>query len=97
MKSKQSTLKVLLDTSFPLPTLGIEVGEEVKASLVKLNEIKAAIYYSRFSVLESLWVATKLLKDQVFDAERFSQGLRSVTESGRYIRVEEDAQTFMEA
>jgi len=89
-------LKVLLDTSFILPTLGIDVGEEVEEKLKKLDEVDAEIYYSRISILESLWVAAKLMKNQAFDMERFIQGLKSVMESGRYLKVEENAQTFID-
>jgi PIN domain nuclease of toxin-antitoxin system len=90
-------LKVLLDTSFILPTLGIDLGEEVEEKLKKLDEVDAEIYYSRISILESLWVAAKLMKNQAFDMERFIQGLKSVMESGRYLKVEENAQTFIDA
>jgi len=90
-------LKVLLDTSFILPTLGIDVGEEVEEKLKKLDEVDAEIYYSHISILESLWVAAKLMKNQAFDMERFIQGLKSVMESGRYLKVEENAQTFIDA
>ncbi|MBS7612513.1 PIN domain-containing protein [Candidatus Bathyarchaeota archaeon] len=97
MKSKQATLKVLLDTSFILPTLGIDVGEDVIKSLKKLTDIEAEVYYSRFSILESLWVATRLSESLTFNSERFSHGLRSIIESGRYGKVEEDSETFKEA
>lgn len=90
-------MKVLLDTSFILPTLGIDVGEEVEEKLKKLDEVDAEIYYSHISILESLWVAAKLMKNQAFDMERFIQGLKSVMESGRYLKVEENAQTFIDA
>jgi predicted nucleic acid-binding protein len=90
-------LKILLDTSFILPTLGIDVGGEVKANLKKLDEVKVEIYYSRFSILESLWVVAKLMKNQALDMERFTQGLKSVMESGRYVKVEENVQTFIDA
>lgn len=90
-------MKVLLDTSFILPTLGIDLGEEVEEKLKKLDEVDAEIYYSRISILESLWVAAKLMKNQAFDMERFIQGLKSVMESGRYLKVEENAQTFIDA
>ncbi|KPV63486.1 MAG: hypothetical protein AOA66_0852 [Candidatus Bathyarchaeota archaeon BA2] len=97
MKSKQATLRVLLDTSFILPTLGIEVGEEVLTGIRKLAEIKAELYYSRFNILESLWVAARFTKSPTFNMERFSHGLRSIIESGRYGKVEEDSETFKEA
>ncbi len=97
MKNKQARLEVLLDTSFLLPTLGIDVGEEVPASLKKLAEIKAELYYSRFNILESLWVSARLTKSPAFNMERFSHGLRSIIEGGKYGKVEEDSETFKEA
>ena len=97
MKSKQAKLKVLLDTSFILPTLGIDVGDEVSMSLKKLANIKAELYYSRFNILESLWVAARFTKSPTFNMERFSHGLRSIIESERYEKVEEDSETFKEA
>lgn len=97
MKSKENTLKILLDTSFILPTLGIDVGKEVESCLKKLDEIKAEIYYSRFSIMECLWIAARFMRSQAFNLERFNQGLKSVIESGRYIKVDENAQTFIDA
>jgi len=90
-------LKVLLDTSFVLPSFGIETGREVLEGLKRLVNVKAEIYYSTFSILESLWVATRLSKGRTFDADRFDLGLRSILESGKYREVREDAVTFNEA
>ncbi|MEM2936879.1 MAG: PIN domain-containing protein [Candidatus Bathyarchaeia archaeon] len=97
MKSKQAALRVLLDTSFLLPSLGIGVGEEVSKGLKGLADIRAEIYYSYFSILESLWVAAKLSTGVTFDRESFSTGLRSIIEGGRYRKVEEDSETFNDA
>ena len=97
MKSKQAMLRVLLDTSFLLPSMGIEVGGEVSRGLKGLAEIEAEIYYSCFSILESLWVAARLSRSATFDGESFSLGLRSIIEGSRYMRVEEDSKTFNDA
>jgi len=97
LKSKQAASKVLLDTSFILPTLGIDVGEEVSVGLKKLANIKAELYYSSFSILEALWVAARLTKTPTFNIGRFSHGLRSIIESGKYGKVEEDSETFKES
>ena len=97
MKSKQATLRVLLDTSFILPSLGIDVGEDVSEGLKKLADIKAEIYYSHFSILESLWVAARLSTNETFDAESFNLGLRSIIEGDRYMKVKEDSKTFDDA
>ena len=96
MKNRQATLKVLLDTSFILPSLGIDTGEAVLKSLRKLDEVKAEIYYSSFSLLESLWVAARLA-NTTFDRERFSLGLRSIIEREKYVKVEEDSKTLNDA
>jgi len=97
LKSKQATPKVLLDTSFILPSLGIDAGEEVPKGLRRLAEVRAEIYYSSFSILESLWVATRLSTSTTIDEESFSLGLRSIIEGGGYRKVEEDSKTFSDA
>jgi PIN domain nuclease of toxin-antitoxin system len=97
LKSKKGTLKVLLDTSFILPSLGIDIDKEILKTIKKLAEVKAEIYYSRFSILESLWIATKLMASVPFDVRRFDVGLRSVIESGRYKKVEENSRIFSDA
>ena len=97
MNNKQATLNVLLDTSFILPSLGIDVGKEVSEGLKGLADIKAEIHYSHFSILESLWVAARLSTNATFDAESFSLGLRSIIEGDRYMKVKEDSKTFNDA
>ncbi|MEM0376650.1 MAG: PIN domain-containing protein [Thermofilum sp.] len=94
MESRKG-LRVLLDTSFILPSLGVDVGREVLQGLKRLAEAEAEVFYSRFSILESLWVVAKLTRGKVDEA--FSVGLRSVVESGRYREVKEDAWVFREA
>lgn len=89
--------RVLLDTSFILPTLGIDTGERIQKGLKKLSESEVEIYYSGFSLLESLWVATRLMEDPDFDINRFRLGLRSIMEGERYGRVSEDAGAFGQA
>jgi predicted nucleic-acid-binding protein len=97
LKNRQAGLRALLDTPFLLPTIGIDVGEEVLTALKKLDSIKAEIYYSRFSILETLWLAARLSKNMSFDNERFIRGLRSIIEGGRYVKVEESSEIFEEA
>jgi PIN domain nuclease of toxin-antitoxin system len=90
-------LKVLLDTTFILPSLGIDVGEEVLEGLSKLAQIKVNIYFSRFSILETLWIAARLSKSPNFNPEIFKLGLRSILEGKRYMKVEESSEIFDEA
>ena len=97
MRNKGGKLRILLDTSFLLPTLGIDVGDDVRECLERLNNVTAELHYSRFSLLEALWIAARLVKSGSFDMERFVQGLRSIVESGRYVKVNEDYWVFKEA
>jgi len=90
-------LKALLDTTFILPSLGIDVGKEVIESLKKLADLNADIYFSHFSIIEALWVAARLSKSTNFNQESFRIGLRSIMESRRYIKVEEDSEVFNQA
>lgn len=94
MRSRKAMLRVLLDTSFILPSLGIDVGEQVFKALKRLVEIEAEIYYSHFSILEALWVAARLAAVSSFDPESFSLGLRSIVEGDRYVKTKEDSETF---
>ena len=95
--SKRGKLRILLDTSFILPTLGIDVGESAILGLKKLKEIDCEICVSRFSILESLWVVLKLLKEGKFDEGIFTSGLKSIFESGMYIFVEESENVYKRA
>jgi len=97
LRSRQDTLRVLLDTSFILPSLGIDVDKDVSKGLKRLDDTKAEIYYSRFSILESLWIAARLSTSSTFEWELFSLGLRSIIEGGRYRKVEENSETFNDA
>ncbi len=97
MKNNQNTLKILLDTSFILPTLGIDVGHKVQKALERLYQIRADIYYSRFSLLEASWLALRLQSRGVLNFGRFEEGLRSILESKRYMEAPIDASVFMEA
>ena len=95
MKNRQTKLRILLDTSFILPSLGIDTGKEVLKGLRTLAEAEAEIHYSRFSILESLWVAARITGGIIDEA--FNTGLRSILEGGRYMKMEEDSKVFGEA
>lgn len=88
---------MLVDTTFLLPTLGIDVGKRSNSALKKLAEINADIYYSRFSVLESLWIAARYVENSTFNLDRFSHGLRSIMDGGRYRILDEGSEIFSEA
>ena len=96
MKSSTQRPRILLDTCYILPTLGIDLGDIIKANIEALEGSDVEIYYSHLSILESLWVATKIQKGK-FDSERFTLGLRSIIEGGGYKRLEEDSEILTEA
>ncbi len=95
--SSRKAFRVLLDTSFVLPSLGVETGKEVRRGLERLAKFGAEIFYSRFSILESLWVIVRTIQDAKFDLETINIGLRSIMEGTRYRRVEESSHIFGEA
>jgi predicted nucleic acid-binding protein len=94
---RKTMARVLLDTSFILPTLGITVSGVTSEAIRLLAEVpRVEIYYSQFSILESMWVATRISNAKL-DTETFQMGLRSIIEGHRYKRVEEDSEIFKEA
>ena len=97
MKSSGAAPRILLDTPFLLPTLGISVSGAIEEGIRILSESKIELYYSRFSILESMWVATRTVDDSKFCDESLRPGLRSIMEGGRYRSVEEDSEIFREA
>ena len=86
--------KFLLDTSFLLPTVGVDAKREVAKGLENLAQMGAQASYSRFSILELLYVATKLKRSSEFDKARFDDGLRSVLDGTAYERSEEGSGAF---
>lgn len=88
---------VLLDTSFLLPTLGVEVKADIVKGLKKLADGNINVYFSSFNILECLWVETVLRKHQSFDEGRFREGLRSILDGGVYERAEEGFEAFEKA
>ena len=93
LKSSEGPPKILLDTSF---ILGISVTGATPEAFKILAETRTEKYYSRFSILESPWVATRT-QDRTFDAEAFQLGLRSILEGRRHTEVEKDSEIFKEA
>ncbi len=85
-------MKVLLDTSLLLPTLGVDV-ERADKILKKLRNHK--LYYSDFSILECLWVVSSLKKKGQFDRDSFETGIRSIFEC--YAKAEINAEIILRA
>ncbi|RLE67307.1 MAG: hypothetical protein DRJ47_00345 [Thermoprotei archaeon] len=57
-------LAILLDTSFLLPSFGVNVGERVERCLKLLAEHRGEVwvYYSRYSVLEAVLILLREVK-----------------------------------
>lgn len=90
-------MRVLLDTSFILPTLGIGVGPDVRRALQDLAHGNVDAYFSSFSLLESLWQAAKLKKSATFDEKLFLEGMKSILDSGVYLRSDEGFEAYRKA
>ncbi len=87
MKNSQSTRKILLDTSFLLPTLGIEVEREVVQTLSKINHEQTQLFYSDWSLLESSWVVLRLIRQKRYEEPVYRRGLLSITKTHVYDAV----------
>jgi len=85
-------MRVLLDTSLLLPTLGIEV-ERADKILKRLRDHE--LYYSELSILECLWVVNSLKKKGKSDRESFETGIRSIFEC--YAKAEINAEIVLRA
>ncbi|MFW9804718.1 MAG: hypothetical protein ACFFFC_18825 [Candidatus Thorarchaeota archaeon] len=84
MKNNQNIQRILLDTSFLLPTLGIEVEQEVMQVLSKLVHEKTQLFYSDWSLLESSWVAIRQIKQGNYQESIYRRGLLSITRTQVY-------------
>jgi len=82
--SSSNRLKLLLDSTYLLPILGVEIEgvDRVLVILKKLREqVKAEYYYTPFSLLEILGKLSKMS----YDRERVARGLVSIEESFRVV------------
>ena len=95
--SRRGPLRILLDTSFLLPTLGIDTGREVARGLKRLSETDNQLHYSSFSILECLWQLARTGREEASSLEPTKLGLRSIIEGRRYIKTSEDSRVFNEA
>ncbi|AWR99049.1 PIN domain-containing protein [Metallosphaera hakonensis] len=79
-------MRVLIDTTFILPALGVDVGERVLELIGKFHNHE--IYFVELSTLEAMWVIRRLIKKGAeVDLKRVKIGLRSVRETYRLLRV----------
>jgi predicted nucleic acid-binding protein len=79
-------MKILIDTSFILPPLGIDVGESVLNIIKEFD--KHEIYFTELSLIEAMWVIRRLLKEGTkVDFKIVKTGLKSVIKTYRLLRI----------
>jgi len=77
--------------------MGIDTGREAMGGLGKLQKLDTEIWYSRFAILESLWMADRLVRVGKLDEVVFEQGLQSIVTGGTYLAANGGPEVFMEA
>jgi predicted nucleic acid-binding protein len=83
----RKNLQILLDTSFLLPFLGIDVGEVIAGVLHRLRDYE--LYYSELSLLEALWKIVKVVSFDKLDI--VLEGLTLIRRDLRLTQVDEKA------
>ncbi len=84
--------KVLLDTSFLLPSVRVSTGKRMMKGLSRLSSGEWDIYYSRHSFMEILWVLKRLRSKGVkLEEETIRKGLRAIFIGYKEYREEEEA------
>ncbi|BFI76971.1 hypothetical protein [Sulfurisphaera ohwakuensis] len=83
-------MRILIDTSFILPALGIDVGEEI------INIIKEfynhEVYFTELSLLEAMWVIKRLIKQGIeVDFNVVKTGLKSINKTYRLVKIPRSA------
>lgn len=95
MKNNRSIPRILLDTSFLLPTFGISVTDEVIKTLSSLDFEQQSIFYSDPSMLETTWFAIRQMKRGKYREEVFRRGMLSITRTGMYQVLHASAEDHM--
>ena len=94
MRSRRSTLKkprVLVDTSFLLPALGVEVEDEVLEAIKLFRKID--VLYLELGLVEALWKVIRVVPSSKLDRVRV--GVEAIRNSYRI--VEPPVNAYIEA
>ncbi len=94
MKSKRSMRgkhKVLLDTTFLLPALGIEVEEEAMKVIPLFRSLE--VYYLEVALLEAMWKITKIVDKRKY--QRVKVGIEAIRNT--YELIEPPPTAYIEA
>lgn len=81
MRDKKSTwkakLKVLVDTSFLLPAMGIDVEQEILDAIKYFRRIE--VYYLEVCVLEAMWIVLKVVSSNNLDVVK--EGIKAIRDT----------------
>ena len=95
LKGRKNTLKkrlrVLVDTTFLLPALGVEVEEEAEEVIPLFRKID--VYYLEVGILEAIWKILKIIGLENF--ERVRIGLEAIRKT--YILAYPPAEAYISA
>jgi predicted nucleic acid-binding protein len=91
LRSRGNTLKVLIDTSFLLPALGIDVEEEVKEAIKYFYDVE--VYYTEVSVLEAMWKVMKIIPAEELNI--VENGINAIRNT--YMQIVPDGSSFFQA
>lgn len=81
--------RLLLDTSFLLPTLGFETSKRIIDVLPKLR--RHELYYSDLSILEALWKIIKKIRGTEEEIKRIKEGIAAIRETVSTVTINEEA------
>jgi predicted nucleic acid-binding protein len=86
VRRSRENMKILIDTSFILPALGIDVGERVSSLIKEFRNHE--IYFTELSLLEAMWVIRRLIKEGInVDFKLVRIGLKSVVNTYHLLKV----------
>ena len=85
MQDDLDVFGILLDTSFILPLLGIDVtSSKVRTGWNKLQSGSNDIYYTELNLYEATRVAAGKIRNGEFDSNRYRAGVNSIVFGGKF-------------
>ena len=91
MKSRKSTLRILIDTTFLLPALGVGVEEEAEDIIPFFRRVK--VYYLEVGLLEAIWKILKIADSGAL--KRVKMGIEAIRKT--YNLITPPAEAYIEA
>ena len=91
-------MRLLLDTTYLLPAIGISVRNLPENALIKLIERKYRIFISDITIFELSAIGAKYIATERLTAERVSRGIKAIVHDDRITRVPiEDSSVLLTA